>query len=194
MAKQAAVSQSRSLLELPTEIRLEIYRQCSAFTLLVLSASARSFRTEIHDHPSIYKHAYGYNPGKTDTFWPNLTPEPTFAIRNIKCLLHASEMFLLHNTLLAWSPEEGDHASSKTGAYGCCVVCMCIQRSLAFRLREDKPRGILLGGTEFWSWCNYCEGCVVRQDTKAVGNKDLLSSRIRTQRHVQLHNLPCLYI
>ncbi|RPA80414.1 hypothetical protein BJ508DRAFT_362603 [Ascobolus immersus RN42] len=51
---------TRSLLNLPLEIRLEIYKQCSAFTLLQLLQSTGSIGYEISQHPSIYKSSLGY--------------------------------------------------------------------------------------------------------------------------------------
>ncbi|RPA78329.1 hypothetical protein BJ508DRAFT_416573 [Ascobolus immersus RN42] len=49
-----------SIFSLPPELRLDIFSQCTAFTLLQLSHTCRSIYYEINTHPSIYKTSFGY--------------------------------------------------------------------------------------------------------------------------------------
>ncbi|RPA78246.1 hypothetical protein BJ508DRAFT_156660 [Ascobolus immersus RN42] len=48
------------LLDLPIELRLEIYRHCSAYTILQLSHSSRQLRFEIQSYPQIVGQSFGY--------------------------------------------------------------------------------------------------------------------------------------
>ncbi|RPA80967.1 hypothetical protein BJ508DRAFT_346366 [Ascobolus immersus RN42] len=52
---------ARSLLDLPTELRLIIYKSCSAFTLLQLCQTCRLLRSEIRNTPKIFQTAVGYD-------------------------------------------------------------------------------------------------------------------------------------
>ncbi|RPA81213.1 hypothetical protein BJ508DRAFT_326598 [Ascobolus immersus RN42] len=51
---------SLQFLTLPTEIRLEVFTHCSAFTLLHLSHSSSQLYYEINKHASIINRSYGY--------------------------------------------------------------------------------------------------------------------------------------
>ncbi|RPA82847.1 hypothetical protein BJ508DRAFT_325013 [Ascobolus immersus RN42] len=52
--------QFRKLLSLPVELRLEIYSQCTAFSLLQLSHTCSALHHEINKYPAIIKNTYGY--------------------------------------------------------------------------------------------------------------------------------------
>ncbi|RPA87068.1 hypothetical protein BJ508DRAFT_95669 [Ascobolus immersus RN42] len=51
---------TRTLLNLPIELRLEIYTHCSAFALLQLTQTCKQVYEEINARHSIYENAYGY--------------------------------------------------------------------------------------------------------------------------------------
>ncbi|RPA85974.1 hypothetical protein BJ508DRAFT_373167 [Ascobolus immersus RN42] len=97
-----------TLFSLPIEIRLEIFQNCSAFTLLVLAATSRSLRAEILQYPAIYQKSAGFTayPG---AWWPDDDgpQRSVFSIRNITQVTTLSERNLLHNTLFLWNPRRG---------------------------------------------------------------------------------------
>ncbi|RPA85973.1 hypothetical protein BJ508DRAFT_358524 [Ascobolus immersus RN42] len=93
-------STSRSFANVPPEIRLEIYRQCSAFTLLVLSATSASLRAELLQNPHIYQQAAGYkfrsSTHRRAWWWdPKLPHTSELSIRHVKKLTCTSELELL---------------------------------------------------------------------------------------------------
>ncbi|RPA72480.1 hypothetical protein BJ508DRAFT_73237 [Ascobolus immersus RN42] len=47
-------------LQLPSELRLEIYTHCTILTLLQLASTCFQTRSEIHSHPSIFMRSHGY--------------------------------------------------------------------------------------------------------------------------------------
>ncbi|RPA78243.1 hypothetical protein BJ508DRAFT_363927 [Ascobolus immersus RN42] len=53
-------SDSPFLTILPPEVRLEIYTHCSTLTLLQLTSTCTSIRTELRSRPTIIKSSYGY--------------------------------------------------------------------------------------------------------------------------------------
>ncbi|RPA81395.1 hypothetical protein BJ508DRAFT_114347 [Ascobolus immersus RN42] len=70
------------LLRLPTELRLEIYECCSAYTLLNLSQSCTQLRNEIINTPSVFTESYGYFLPNNHWGWPN-TNSTQLTINNI---------------------------------------------------------------------------------------------------------------
>ncbi|RPA80413.1 hypothetical protein BJ508DRAFT_362602 [Ascobolus immersus RN42] len=54
----------QSFLKLPTEIRLEIYSHCTAFTLVQLYHTCATLHNEIERYPSIYQTSFGYGPSQ----------------------------------------------------------------------------------------------------------------------------------
>ncbi|RPA87075.1 hypothetical protein BJ508DRAFT_95717 [Ascobolus immersus RN42] len=79
------------LLDLPTELRLEIYSQCSALTLLQLSHTCASLNAEINSRPSIFKKAPGYRTNNQHT----TTPALKLKITDIYRATHISEKSLI---------------------------------------------------------------------------------------------------
>ncbi|RPA78842.1 hypothetical protein BJ508DRAFT_328872 [Ascobolus immersus RN42] len=57
---QSVSPPSSLLLSLPTELRLAIYQECSAFALVQLTYVSTKLRSEILDSPMIFTQAYGY--------------------------------------------------------------------------------------------------------------------------------------
>ncbi|RPA81394.1 hypothetical protein BJ508DRAFT_326517 [Ascobolus immersus RN42] len=49
------------VLNLPSELRLEIYTHCTAYSLLLLSQTCRLVRAEILSSPHIFTKSYGYS-------------------------------------------------------------------------------------------------------------------------------------
>ncbi|RPA78357.1 hypothetical protein BJ508DRAFT_329298 [Ascobolus immersus RN42] len=64
-----------SLLSLPTELLLEIYGHCSAFTLLQLSHTHPRLYAEINDSPKILNKAYGYSEKSLDNSRRSVFPD-----------------------------------------------------------------------------------------------------------------------
>ncbi|RPA85972.1 hypothetical protein BJ508DRAFT_373165 [Ascobolus immersus RN42] len=164
-----------TLLSLPVEMRLEIYRQCSALTLLVLAATAKSLRSEILQNPAICRQAFGYtaNPGD---WWPESDGSnvSTFSIRNIATVPSADDRTFLYKKLLRWDPPDSfipvrtsaAHRAPLLGKnYGCCVGCLDVVGLGEFDRKKIVEES---GQTEFkdqdwdwgpWGWADYCTGC-----------------------------------
>ncbi|RPA82839.1 hypothetical protein BJ508DRAFT_325002 [Ascobolus immersus RN42] len=49
-----------NFLSLPTELRLEIYTHCTAFTLLQVSHTSRILYHEVNNYPGIVERSFGY--------------------------------------------------------------------------------------------------------------------------------------
>ncbi|RPA84449.1 hypothetical protein BJ508DRAFT_303906 [Ascobolus immersus RN42] len=78
---------SSPLLRLPVELRLIIYRSCSAFTLLQLSQSHPTLRTELNSIPDILTTSYGYTPA----------PLHQLSFRNIEKVASPLEAILFYH-------------------------------------------------------------------------------------------------
>ncbi|RPA78377.1 hypothetical protein BJ508DRAFT_329319 [Ascobolus immersus RN42] len=75
------------LLSLPLELRLEIYRQCTAFTLLNLSHANTRLRNEVNNEPAIFTSAYGY--------YTSPTTHPPSAVRARRLRPHNTTIFTI---------------------------------------------------------------------------------------------------
>ncbi|RPA71688.1 hypothetical protein BJ508DRAFT_315397 [Ascobolus immersus RN42] len=58
------MSTNHGLLQLPLELRLDIYSCCSAFTLLQLAGTFTQAHTEIHRYPTIFRQSRGFKFGQ----------------------------------------------------------------------------------------------------------------------------------
>ncbi|RPA86060.1 hypothetical protein BJ508DRAFT_159335 [Ascobolus immersus RN42] len=70
------MADSSIFLTVPIEIRLEVYRHCSAFTLLLLCHTCRQIYTDINTNPAIYKSSFGYLSPQWRDYW-NVMPGNT---------------------------------------------------------------------------------------------------------------------
>ncbi|RPA78785.1 hypothetical protein BJ508DRAFT_416377 [Ascobolus immersus RN42] len=134
MSHEFTTKTSPSLfLRLPAELRLEVYSQCSAFTLLILTATTRSLRSEIFLHPSIYRQTTGYIQ-EPEAWWTPRTTLPAFSIRNIKRVTSAEEVQLC-NRMAGWKrlAKNGIRINSKIDKlrsrlpYGACPICLGVK-------------------------------------------------------------------
>ncbi|RPA78371.1 hypothetical protein BJ508DRAFT_329313 [Ascobolus immersus RN42] len=95
------VHQHVAFFRLPLELRLDIYECCSAFTLLQLSHTHPYLRTEINNHPSIYKSAFGYLPRMT---------APAAVERYLHPIRHLGKPWKIRNASdLSYSSEEHEN-------------------------------------------------------------------------------------
>ncbi|RPA78355.1 hypothetical protein BJ508DRAFT_156332 [Ascobolus immersus RN42] len=82
-------------LDLPPDIRLHIYTNCSAFTLLQLAQTSRPLRRELTTNTSLLASSPGYTPSSSTSLSPltihNITLIPTPPERDLFYRLHVLE-------------------------------------------------------------------------------------------------------
>ncbi|RPA78346.1 hypothetical protein BJ508DRAFT_329286 [Ascobolus immersus RN42] len=74
----AADIPSFDLLRLPTELRIEVYRHCTTFTLLNLSHTSRSLHAEINSCPQIITASKDYRPASNNYSRPVPLDNPAY--------------------------------------------------------------------------------------------------------------------
>ncbi|RPA79039.1 hypothetical protein BJ508DRAFT_308778 [Ascobolus immersus RN42] len=125
------------ILRLPTELRLEIYKFCSAFTLVQLSCTSVQLRREILTGPNLYAKSYGYeNPPikrTAGTYWhlydrklrENIPPH--LSMYNIhKVESHCERDLLMRIYAMKEQRASTGLITSKTyfGGWWCCHNCL----------------------------------------------------------------------
>ncbi|RPA78372.1 hypothetical protein BJ508DRAFT_329314 [Ascobolus immersus RN42] len=121
--------QTFRLFDLPPELRLDIYRQCSAFTLLQLSHSHPHFRTEINANPSVYKTAFGFLPSRT------LTP-------TLKLLLMPQREYPKYQWRIRNAKKEGTEAGETLSLYMVERVQDLEERKMFLELYGGRHPGV----------------------------------------------------
>ncbi|RPA78792.1 hypothetical protein BJ508DRAFT_416382 [Ascobolus immersus RN42] len=125
----------RTLLTLPYELRLEIYRYFSAFSLLILNATSRQLRSEIRACPFILQQSFGYrattNVGLTIMCIDQIAGRriTTCLYQNTDSFVDNSERLLL--TRLLWCPGPGSRKSwagyVRSPYIVCCEECFAVK-------------------------------------------------------------------
>ncbi|RPA78322.1 hypothetical protein BJ508DRAFT_416570 [Ascobolus immersus RN42] len=153
----AVNSATLHLLTLPPELRLDIYRQCSAFTLLQLSHTCTHLRSEINACPAIIRAAPGLSCSYSrrclpvaDYAQPRLpshsasssSPLPNLSILNIKHISDPSE----HD--LFWRLHvKGSFLDYRDGRHILCEGCDTIVLEVREKVWESndseewRPKG-----------------------------------------------------
>ncbi|RPA78789.1 hypothetical protein BJ508DRAFT_328954 [Ascobolus immersus RN42] len=140
LRKKHANAGRKTILNLPAEIRLEIYGHCSALSVLVLSNTCRTFQSEILSHPSIYKAARNYVP----FFDPNLG-FGKFTMGNVCKAADRSE-YLLVLRMIGVNYADKYYAPPKTlPSYGCCQKCFEIVQFGDLIPRYNPKRTVEVG-------------------------------------------------
>ncbi|RPA78376.1 hypothetical protein BJ508DRAFT_309314 [Ascobolus immersus RN42] len=108
-----------TILTIPTEIRLMIYREVdSALALLLLSHAHPRLYYEIHSSPSIYSSSNGYGPAE---FYPELQPHG-FNLYQIRQLSDQKEYYLFASSMNHYRGDRGFAYMRRFVCPGCWSV------------------------------------------------------------------------
>ncbi|RPA87066.1 hypothetical protein BJ508DRAFT_320960 [Ascobolus immersus RN42] len=110
------------LFALPTELRIEIYRQCTVFSLVQLSHTCHHLENEINSLAYIYKKSFGYSKRQESTQASHL------ALQDVRKLSSPEEVEqLLSLTLEIPSPLIAISSSSPTPHVGASLLHLPIE-------------------------------------------------------------------
>ncbi|RPA85975.1 hypothetical protein BJ508DRAFT_158752 [Ascobolus immersus RN42] len=186
-------------------MRLEIYRQCSALTLFILSATAKSLQEEILGYRSIYKRAPGFKLRPSDGSLTEVEATPgsqaVFSFWNIARIHTPIERSLFYRMMLFNWKEEPNFTPTmyyersqnpQLRLFACCIGCSSVRNLLFFvRVRWKKVIPEFYFGLHFAPWIDYCRVCenvALRKKGVLVGNgvmiktaedKRLVEKRVR---------------
>ncbi|RPA78791.1 hypothetical protein BJ508DRAFT_416381 [Ascobolus immersus RN42] len=118
---------SRTFLSLPLELRHEIYRHCSAFTLLVLYSTSHQLRSEILRSRSLIlekSYAYGEHPNLSLRYpTSRIAKLAVFSIRHVMGVADRSEALLCDRLAGVTHGPKFDSEKLRL-TYACCFCCL----------------------------------------------------------------------
>ncbi|RPA81215.1 hypothetical protein BJ508DRAFT_326600 [Ascobolus immersus RN42] len=139
------------VLSLPVEIRLEIYSNCSTFSLLQLSHASSHFYTEINNYPNIIKNTEGYYTQHENALGGRIITFEEYARISVGHKLNVNMVYTLTDDE-EWECFKKAHCESleyhqiKRAA---CFVCWEIFHKYEFMVFRRDPEEI----------CYICEEC-----------------------------------
>ncbi|RPA87069.1 hypothetical protein BJ508DRAFT_95672 [Ascobolus immersus RN42] len=131
----------RTLLTLPTEIRLEIYKYCSTFALLLLCLTCQKLRYEINDAPSTLQNSFGFS-----EWYPDC---PAISLFRVRRVADAEEQALFKRIF----PKKLYITGTKH------VPCYMVCGGTCFRLYLDFPRLAPVMATGWFDEPEQCRAC-----------------------------------